>query len=275
MKASSSFLRRIQDTENSAAGENMNYSRVQKSAQATVADSSQAGRSARGLILIVDDEEDILELVRLALVREGYDVITAGTGEHAVELAQARQPDLAILDLMLPGIDGFEVCRLLKGNPRTEQIPVVMLTARSEDSDIIAGLELGADDYVTKPFNLRVLVARVRRVLRKKVAQNLARGVVKIHDLTIDPARCEVLLSGEPITLTFSEFNILYTLARRPGVVFTRYQIVDALHGSDHIVTERAIDVQIAYLRKKLGPAKDYIETVRGVGYRFADRPAI
>jgi two-component system phosphate regulon response regulator PhoB len=227
----------------------------------------------RGTILIVDDEEDILELVRLALTREGYTVITAATGEQAIELAQARQPDLAILDLMLPGIDGFEVCRVLKNNPRTEQMPVIMLTARSEDSDIVAGLELGADDYVTKPFNLRVLVARVRRVLRKKVAQNLARGVVKIHDLTIDPGRCEVLLGGSPITLTFSEFNILYTLAKRPGVVFTRYQIVDALHGNDHIVTERAVDVQIAYLRKKLGPAKDYIETVRGVGYRFADHP--
>ncbi len=154
-------------------------------------------------------------------------------------------------------------------------LPVIMLTAQSEDSDIIAGLELGADDYVAKPFSLRVLVARVRRVLRKKVAQNLTRGVIKMHDLTIDPARCEVLLGGKPVSLTFSEFNILYTLAKRPGVVFTRYQIVDALHGSDHIVTERAIDVQIAYLRKKLGPAKDYIETVRGVGYRFKDRPAL
>ncbi|MEN6577020.1 MAG: response regulator transcription factor [Phycisphaerales bacterium] len=223
------------------------------------------------MILVVDDEEDIVELVKLNLVREGYDVLTATTGERAIELARARQPDLAILDLMLPGIDGLEVCRALKSNPRTEQMPVVILTAKSEDSDIIAGLELGADDYVTKPFNSKVLIARVRRVLRKKVAQNLDRGIVKIHDISIDPARCEVLLRGQPVTLTFSEFNILYTLAKRPGVVFTRYQIVDALHGSDHIVTERAVDVQIAYLRKKLGSFKDYIETVRGVGYRFRD----
>jgi len=252
----------------------MDYPSLHKGMQATSAMPSQAGRSSRGTILIVDDEEDILELVKLALVREGYDVLMAATGEQAVEMAQARQPDLAILDLMLPGIDGLEVCRILKNNPRTEQIPVIILTARSEDSDIVAGLELGADDYMTKPFNSRVLVARVRRVLRKRVAQNLDRGVVRIHDLTIDPARCEVLLRGNPIRLTFSEFNILYALARRPGVVFTRYQIVDALHGSDHIVTERAVDVQIAYLRKKLGDCKDYIETVRGVGYRFKDRPA-
>ncbi len=269
----SSFVRHVRGTENPLASKNMQSPSSPKSVPAAKTTSAQTGRSTRGLILIVDDEEDIVELVKIALAREGYDVVTAATGEHAVELAQARQPDLAILDLMLPGIDGFEVCRILKSNPRTEQMPVIMLTARSEDSDIIAGLELGADDYVTKPFNLRVLVARVRRVLRKKVVQNLARGVVKIHEIIIDPARCEVLLHGKPVSLTFSEFNILYTLAKRPGVVFTRYQIVDALHGSDHIVTERAVDVQIAYLRKKLGPAKDYIETVRGVGYRFKDGP--
>jgi len=232
-------------------------------------------RATRGTILVVDDEEDIVELVTLNLVREGYDVLSAATGEQAIELARARQPDLAILDLMLPGIDGLEVCRILKNDPRTEQMPVVILTAKTEDSDIVAGLELGADDYVTRPFNSRVLIARVRRVLRKTVAQNLDRGVVKIHDITIDPARCEVLFRGNPITLTFSEFNILYTLAKRPGVVLTRYQIVDALHGSDHIVTERAVDVQIAYIRKKLGPRRDCIETIRGVGYRFKDRPAV
>jgi two-component system alkaline phosphatase synthesis response regulator PhoP len=250
----------------------MEYPSLPKVAQTKTILSPNTGRSARGTILIVDDEEDILELVRLALAREGYDVLEAATGEQAVELARVRQPDLAILDLMLPGIDGLEVCRILKNNPRTEQMPVIILTARSEDSDIVAGLELGADDYVTKPFNSRVLTARVRRVLRKRVAQNLDRGVVRIHDLVIDPARCEALLGGTMLRLTFSEFNILYTLAKRPGVVFTRYQIVDALHGSDHIVTERAVDVQIAYLRKKLGMCKDYIETIRGVGYRFKDR---
>ncbi|MBN1507679.1 MAG: response regulator transcription factor [Sedimentisphaerales bacterium] len=227
--------------------------------------------TARGLILIVDDEEDILELVKLNLVREGYDVLTATSGEQALTLAQARQPELAILDLMLPGIDGLEVCKILKRNPKTGQIRVIMLTAKSEESDIITGLELGADDYITKPFSTKVLVARVRRVLRKEIERDLDRGAVEVHDMTIDPARCEVRVGGEPVILTFSEFNILYTLAKRPGVVFTRYQIVDAVHGSDHIVTERAVDVQITYLRRKLGPYKDYIETVRGVGYRFKD----
>jgi two-component system phosphate regulon response regulator PhoB len=226
----------------------------------------------RGTILIVDDEEDILELVKLNLAREGYDVLTATSGEQALKLAQAHQPELVILDLMLPGIDGLEVCKILKRNPKTEQMRVVMLTAKSEESDIITGLELGADDYITKPFSAKVLVARVRRALRKETERDLDRGAIKIHDMTIDPARCEVLASGEPIVLTFSEFNILYALAKRPGVVFTRYQIMDAVHGSDHIVTERAVDVQITYLRKKLGPCRDYIETVRGVGYRFKDR---
>ncbi|HNS23036.1 MAG TPA: response regulator transcription factor [Sedimentisphaerales bacterium] len=251
----------------------MQYPGLQSSVQSKNAPAAQPNRTTRGRILVVDDEEDIVELVTLNLVREGYDVLAASTGEQAIELARARQPDLAILDLMLPGIDGLEVCRVLKTDPRTEQMPVIVLTAKSEDSDIIAGLELGADDYVTKPFSSNVLIARVRRVLRKKVAQHLDRGAVRIHDMTIDPARCEVLLLGKPITLTFSEFNILYTLAKRPGIVFTRYQIVDALHGSDHIVTERAVDVQIAYLRKKLGSCKDYIETIRGVGYRFRDHP--
>jgi two-component system phosphate regulon response regulator PhoB len=226
----------------------------------------------KGTILVVDDEEDIQELVKLNLAREGYDVITAGSGERALEIAQSKQPALTILDLMLPGMDGLEVCKILKGSNKTEHIPVIMLTAKSEDSDVVAGLELGADDYVTKPFSSKVLVARVRRVLRKRVEHSLDRNTIKVHELSIDPARCEVILKGNPLSLTFSEFNILYTLAKRPGVVFTRYQIVDALHGSDYIVSERAVDVQIAYLRKKLGDCKDYIETVRGVGYRFKDR---
>jgi two-component system alkaline phosphatase synthesis response regulator PhoP len=224
--------------------------------------------------LIVDDEEDILELIELNLTREGYDVLTATTGEQALQLAQTHHPELAILDLMLPGIDGLEVCKILKRDPRTEQMHVIILTAKSADSDIVTGLELGADDYMTKPFSSKVLVARVRRVLRKEVEHDLGRSVLKIHDLTIDPARCEVLVESRPVTLTFSEFNILYTLARRPGFVFTRYQIMEAVHGGDHIVTERAVDVQITYLRRKLGAGKDYIETIRGVGYRLKDRLA-
>lgn len=225
-------------------------------------------------ILIVDDEEDIRELIELNLGREGYEVLTCETGEQALQIARSKLPNLVILDLMLPGIDGLEVCRQLKGNPRTEHIPVIMLTAKGEEGDVVAGLELGADDYVTKPFSRTVLVARVRAVLRRRVELALGRtdkGTVKIHDLTIDPARHEVLVGNKPVELTFTEFNILNTLARQPGLVFTRYRIMDALHGSEHVVTDRAVDVQIVSLRKKLGQCGKYIETVRGVGYRFKD----
>lgn len=222
-------------------------------------------------ILVVDDEEDIVELVELNLSREGYKVLTCGTGEQALEITHSKLPDLVILDLMLPGVDGLEVCRRLKSHPKTEQIPIIILSAKGEESDIVTGLELGADDYVTKPFSGKVLVARVRRVLRKAVTTIDDKNVIKIHHLTIDPARRQVFAKNKPVELTFTEFNILHILAKRPGLVFTRYQIVDALHGSDYLVTDRAVDVQMVSLRKKLGECGEYIETVRGVGYRFKD----
>ena len=225
----------------------------------------------KATILIVDDEEDIRELVELNLTQEGYGVLSCETGEQALELAGSKLPDLIILDLMLPGIDGLEVCKKLKSNIKTEDIPIVMLTAKGEEVDIVTGLELGADDYVTKPFRGKVLVARVRRILRRTTQRSQEAVTIKIHDLTIDPARREVLVKGKPIELTFTEFNVLHTLAKRPGLVFTRYQIVDALHSGDYLVTERAVDVQIVSLRKKLGSCGNYIETVRGVGYRFKD----
>jgi two-component system phosphate regulon response regulator PhoB len=146
-----------------------------------------------------------------------------------------------------------------------------MLTAKGEESDIVTGLELGADDYITKPFSGKVLVARVRRILRRMVTAADDKAVLKVQDLTIDPSRREVLIEGKPVQLTFTEFNILHILAKRPGLVFTRYQIVDAIRGSDYLVTDRAVDVQIVSLRKKLGRYGEYIETVRGVGYRFKD----
>jgi two-component system phosphate regulon response regulator PhoB len=226
-------------------------------------------------ILVVDDEEDIQELLTLNLTREGYDVVTAGTGEGAVELAKARQPALVILDLMLSGIGGLDVCKILKHGEKTRHIPIIMLTAKSEESDIVAGLEVGADDYITKPFSSKVLVARVRRILAKSVSHDPNGDIIEIHDLVIDPGRYEVRLKGSPISLTRSEFDILAILARRPGRVFTRYEIVDSLHGGDYIVSDRAVDVQITYLRKKLGRYRDYIETVRGVGYRFKDSPSV
>ena len=226
---------------------------------------------AKENILIVDDEEDVLELVRYNLDKNGYKTETATTGEDALTKARAQLPDLMILDLMLPGIDGLEVCKKLKSDAKTQNIPIIMLTARGEEADIVTGLELGADDYVTKPFSPKVLVARVRRILHRAVARDLEKAPVKIHELTIDPARRQVFVKNKPVDLTFTEFNILYKLAKRPGLVFTRYQIVDALHGDDYLVTDRAVDVQIVGLRKKLGPCSKYIETVRGVGYRFKD----
>jgi two-component system phosphate regulon response regulator PhoB len=226
---------------------------------------------AKPTILVVDDEEDIRELVELHLQREGYGVLTCETGEQALQGTQSKTPDLVVLDLMLPGIDGLEVCKRLKAQPKTREIPVVMLTAKGEEADIVTGLELGADDYITKPFSGRVLVARIRRLLRRKTEPVDEQAIIKIHELTVDPARHEVLVEDRPVTLTWTEFSILQALTRRPGMVFTRYQIVDSIHGSDYLVTDRAVDVQIVSLRRKLGPCAKYIETVRGVGYRFQD----
>jgi two-component system phosphate regulon response regulator PhoB len=225
----------------------------------------------KAAILVVDDEEDILELLRFHLAREGYEVMCAETGERAMELMGRRTPSLIVLDLMLPGIDGLDLCRIWKNDSATAGIPIIMLTAKSEDVDIVTGLELGADDYVTKPFSPKVLMARVRKVLRKTALSRDDNGIVTVHDLTIDPARCQTTIAGEPVELTCSEFNILYALAKRPGMVFTRYQIADSIHGKDYVVSDRSIDVHITYLRKKLGRHKDYVQTVRGVGYRLKD----
>ncbi|MDP2898825.1 MAG: response regulator [bacterium] len=223
-------------------------------------------------ILVVDDEEDILELVRYNLAKNGYKTVCAGTGENALKAAKLESPDLIILDLMLPGLDGLEVCRILKADSRTSAIPIVMLTAKGEEADVVAGLELGADDYVTKPFSPRILLARLRAVLRRKSLEPAAESqVIKIHDLVIHPGRHEVLVRGKPVEMTYTEFRLLHSLARRPGWVFTRSQIVDVVRGSDYPVTDRSVDVQIVGLRKKLGPCSEYIETVRGVGYRFKE----
>lgn len=223
-------------------------------------------------ILVVDDEEDILELVRYNLSKEGYKVLCAATGEEGLKSVRAENPDLIILDLMLPGVDGLEVTKRLKGDAATRKIPIVMLTAKGEESDIVTGLELGAEDYITKPFSAKVLVARVRAVLRREIRNRTEeKEVFKIHEITIHPGRHEALVNDKPVQLTFTEFGILNFLVKRPGWVFTRNQIVDAVRGDDYFVTDRSVDVQIVGLRKKLGKAGKHIETVRGVGYRLKE----
>jgi two-component system, OmpR family, alkaline phosphatase synthesis response regulator PhoP len=227
---------------------------------------------AKEKILVVEDDEDILELLRYNLAKEGYDLVTAETGEEGLKQAFASLPHLICLDLMLPGMDGLEVCKRLKQDPRTENVPIVMVTAKGEEADIVAGLELGADDYVTKPFSPRVLIARVRSVLRRKKRETVSESdSLRIGILAIHPGRHEVLVDGKPLDLTYTEFKLLHLLARRPGWVFTRYQIVDSVRGQNYPVTERSVDVQVAGLRKKLGSAAEYIETVRGIGYRFRE----
>ena len=223
-------------------------------------------------ILVVEDEKDILELVRYNLARENYQVFCAASGEEALRIIASQPLDLIVLDLMLPEIDGLEVTRRLKNNPRTQNIFIVMLTAKGSEADIVTGLELGADEYITKPFSPRVLLARIKAVIRRtrdEKPENHA--VIQVHDLTIHPGRREVRVNETPVPLTYTEFQVLYYLVRRPGWVFTRTQIVDAVRGDDYPVTDRSVDVQIVGLRKKLGFAGRYIETVRGVGYRFKE----
>jgi len=223
-------------------------------------------------ILVVDDEEDILELVRYNLVREGYAVATTLSGEDALKAANSDPVDLIVLDLMLPGMDGLEVARRLKQNADTQEIPIVMLTAKGEEADIVTGLELGADDYLTKPFSPRILIARIKAVLRRQSGGvELEDEVLNVRELSIHPGRRHVTAAGKSLDLTYTEFQVLYFLARRPGWVFTRSQIVDAVRGDDYPVTDRSVDVQIVGLRKKLGSYGKYIETVRGVGYRFIE----
>ncbi len=223
-------------------------------------------------ILAVEDEADILELIRYNLEKEGYHVRTATTGEQALEMARADPPDLLLLDLMLPGMGGLEVCALLRKGPPGADLPVVMLTAKGEEADIVTGLELGADDYITKPFSPRVMIARVRSVLRRGGRRPAPeKGPIRRAGLVIDGGRREVSVNGDALELTFTEFQMLEFLARRPGWVYTRGQIVEGVRGGDYPVTDRAVDVQIVSLRKKLGPMAAHIETVRGVGYRFKD----
>jgi two-component system, OmpR family, alkaline phosphatase synthesis response regulator PhoP len=224
-------------------------------------------------VLIVDDEPDIVEFVQYNLRKEMFETISARDGLQALQLARQQRPDLILLDLMLPGMEGLEVCRRLKAERDTASIPIIMLTAKGEEADIVAGLEIGADDYVPKPFSMRLLLARIKAVLRRAGGAEDAepRAVTKVHGFVIDDDRHEVRVGSESVALTLTEYKLLRFLAKHPGRVFTRTQILNNIQDEHVLVIDRAIDVHVAALRKKLGEASRFVETVRGVGYRFKE----
>lgn len=223
-------------------------------------------------ILVVDDEPDVVELVRYNLNSSGYEVVTAVDGKEALKKVRAETPDLIVLDIMLPGIDGFEVCKILKRDPATSAIPIIMLTAKAEEVDRVVGLELGADDYITKPFSPREFVLRVKALLKRIKGDSAAPSIIQRGDLSIDPSRHEVLVKGKEVELTATEYKLLLTLASRPGRVQSREQLLQEVWEYNPSVDTRTVDTHIRRLREKLGSAADYIETVRGFGYRFLDR---
>jgi DNA-binding response OmpR family regulator len=229
----------------------------------------------RKRILVVDDEKDLVDLITYNLQRNGFDILAAYNGNDALEIAQRELPDLIILDLMLPGTDGTEVARRLKADSRTAQIPIIMLTAKSEETDVIVGLTLGADDYVTKPFSVKILLARLNTILRRAESQQPVEdmGLLKAGPLTIDTSKHEVMINGELAKLTLTEFKLLSALVNARGRVLSRDQLMDKAMGTDVFVTDRAIDVHVTAIRKKLGEASWLIHTVRGVGYRLQETP--
>ncbi len=227
---------------------------------------------AKKKVLVVDDEEDIQELVSYTFSKSGFQVICATTGEEAVRAARSAAPDLIVLDLMLPGIDGLDVCRLLNADPQTAPIPILMLTAKGEEADIVTGLELGADDYMTKPFSPKVLTARAKAILRRgRQGRADNNDSLRIGEVEVHLGRHEVMVKGRAVELTPSEFKLLTYLFKKPGWVFTRNQIIDEVHGSGYAVTDRSVDVLVVGLRKRLGPCGALIETVRGIGYRVKE----
>lgn len=232
----------------------------------------QGDLQVKRTVLIVEDDPDIVELVAHHLRQEGFEVLQAGDGETALEIVATRRPDLILLDLALPGIQGLEVCRILRRNRETEQVPIVALTARGEETDIVLGLELGADDYITKPFRIRELLARIHAVLRRSREATETQSVLRVGCLEVDLVRHEVRLDGRPVAMTPAEFRLLRALASRPGRVFTRAQLVKAVTGGGVYIIERNIDVHVRSIRVKLGDARGMVETVRGVGYRLAQR---
>lgn len=221
-------------------------------------------------ILIIEDDHDIVEMIEYNLKSAGFDVINSSDGHGGLKLVKRDRPDLIILDIMLPGLDGFDICRILRSDGSTSQIPIIILSAKSQETDKVVGLELGADDYMTKPFSPRELIARVKAILRRS-ERGISDGLIEKGKLVLDKARRKVTVSGEEVILTATEFNLLEYLARRSGVVLSRGAILDGVYGDDAAVFDRTIDAHIKSLRSKLGDARDYIETIRGVGYRFRE----
>jgi two-component system, OmpR family, alkaline phosphatase synthesis response regulator PhoP len=220
-------------------------------------------------VLVIDDEEDLIDLIRYNLVREGFNIIAARDGESGLSLAFQKRPDLVVIDLMLPGIDGFEVCRSLRAESKTSQIPIIMLTAKASESDRIVGLELGADDYITKPFSPGELTARVKALLRRTTAFHQPPAILKRGNLTIDLDSHEVSCGSASVELTATEYRLLQFMASNPGRVYTRDAIIDGAMGREVTVLDRTVDVHIMSLRRKLGNCGKRIETLRGFGYRF------
>ena len=220
---------------------------------------------------MIEDEEDIADLIKLQSDMFGYKCLHAADGLNGFEQVVKESPDLVILDLMLPGQNGLDVCRKMKADARLKSIPIVMISAKSEETDVVLGLELGADDYVTKPFSPRVLFSRIKAVMRRQEVQSETTALLRFGDFTLDPEKYLIKKKDKQLMLTLSEFGILKRLAEAPGKVLTRNQLLDSLANEDAFVVDRNIDVHVAALRRKLGPNFDYIETVRGVGYRFKD----
>lgn len=221
-------------------------------------------------ILVIDDEKDIVEAIEYSLTKEGFRIAKAYDGHNGLRLAREKMPDLVLLDLMLPGISGIEVCKSLKKDPKTANLPVIILTAKGEEIDKIVGLELGADDYVTKPFSMRELVARVKSILKRYGVKSLpVKPAVKFADLQIDSEKHEVLANGKPVELTAKEFSLLKFLAENKDKVFSRERLLDAIWGIEVAIETRTVDVHMRRLREKLGKAGKHLKTLRGVGYKF------
>ena len=225
-------------------------------------------------ILAIDDEKDILELLKYNLEKEGYEILTAQTGERGFELARAKRPELILLDLMLPGVDGFEICKLLKNSPDTRSIPIVMLTAKNSEIDHVLGIELGAADYLAKPFSVKILLARIKNVFRNRETAKAPPQILRAGNLVVDRDRKRFTIGDKPCELTKLDFSILGFLMENPDRVFSRDELLSGAWGGEAFVTDRTVDAHIRSIRKKLGRRRDCIQTVRGSGYRFSGEPA-